>query len=62
MKLISFSSARAINVQSVSKSSGLMIKMDEEGGRGKAETNRCTMTAIQEFQSFFREHAVIMEL
>lgn len=59
-KLIPSYPGRAKLVRSVSESSGLTVTTNEERIHSKAETDSCA--TIQDFGTFFREHAIIMEL
>ncbi|XP_020621754.1 protein crossbronx homolog [Orbicella faveolata] len=58
-KLIPSYPGRAKLVRSVSESSGLTLTTNDERIRSKAETESCA--TIQDFRTFFREHAIIME-
>lgn len=62
-KLIPSYPGRAKLVQSVSasESSGLALTTNDEGIHSKAETENCA-TIQQDFRTFFREHAIIMEI
>lgn len=60
-KLIPSYPGRAKLVKSVSESSGLALTTNDEGIHSKAETENCT-TIKQDFRTFFREHAIIMEM
>lgn len=59
-KLIPSYPGRAKLVRSVIESSGLTLTTNDERIRSKAETESCA--TIQDFRTFFREHAIIMEL
>lgn len=60
-KLIPSYPGRAKLVRSISESSGLTINTNDERIHSiKAETENCA--TIQDFGTFFREHAIIMEL
>ena len=59
-KLIPSHPGRAKLVRSVSESSGLTLTTNDERIHYKAETESCA--TIQDFGTFFREHAIIMEL
>ena len=59
-KLIPSYPGRAKLVRSTSESSGLTINTNDERVHSKAETEGCA--TIQDFRTFFREHAIIMEL
>ena len=59
-KLIPSYPGRAKLVRSVSENSGLTLTTNDERVHSKAETESCA--TIQHFGTFFREHAIIMEL
>ena len=59
-KLIPSYPGRAKLVKSNHEMTGLKRKTDEENISGGLETSNCPM--VREFQSFLREHAIIMEL
>lgn len=59
-KLIPSYPGRAKLVRSVSESSGLTLTTNDQRIHSKAETESCA--TIQDFGTFFREHAIIMEL
>ena len=59
-KLIPSYPGRAKLVKSNHEMTGLKRKTDEENISGGLETGNCPM--VREFQNFFREHAIIMEL
>ena len=60
-KLIPSYPGRAKVVQSVSESSELALAANDEGIHTKVETENCA-TIQQDFRTFFREHAIIMEM
>lgn len=59
-KLIPSYPGRAKLVKSNHEMTGLKRKTDEENISGGLETSNCLV--VREFQNFFREHAIIMEL
>lgn len=58
-KLIPLYPGRAKLVRSVSESSGLTTKTDDERIHSKAENESCA--TIQDFGTFFRDHAIMVE-